>query len=952
MGAGVSRRDNAARQPLSGRVRSHRHTALTGAVVAVAYYLSARAGLALRFPPDNISAFWPPAAVLLVALLMIPPHRWWVVLLASLPPHVIAQVQVGRSAFFSLFFGLFAWLGAWAATVALRRVRGEPRRLASLQDFYLFTLCAVIGGSVVAASAGTALQVLAQGGRGFWATWRMRFLFDALVHLTLSPALLIWITGGIGWLKSVSPRCYGEACLLSVVLLAVGLKAFGRDTGSPDTLPLLLYAPMPLLLWAAVRFGLRGAASALSFIACLLIWNAVHGRGPFTAQSPAENVLALQLFLIVVAVPLLVLAILIQERQRTEEALRESEERFRMMADTAPVMLWMSGLDAGCTFFNKPWLDFTGRTMAQEVGNGWAEGVHREDVARCVNTYRSAFEARQPFRMEYRLRRADGEYRWVVDTGVPRLTPQGTFAGYIGSGIDITEHKLAEERLRISEARYRTIVEDQTELICRYRPDTTLTFVNEAYCRYFGSTREALIGTSFLLLIPDEARQAALAHVQALCKHPRIEPSEHPVIAANGEIRWQHWVDRVILDDHGRILELQAVGRDITERKQAEEALRRAEAKFQAVFEANFVPLCFWHEDGRILEANAAYLRLTGFSRAELEAGQARWDVLTLPEEFHLVRRTLAELAAGKEGSTPYEKVYQLRDGRRIPVLLAAALLAGYRDRGVAYAIDLSERKQAEAALQKAQAELAYAARVMTMGELAASLAHELRQPLTAILSNAQAALRFLAAASPDLDEVRTILADIVADDQRAGEVIHRLHQLLRRGELERRPLDLNEVIREVVRLMYSEVVMKNVTVILDLGADLPPVPGDRVQLQQVILNLLINGVEAMSVVEDRSRELLIRSCRHGSRDVLVVVRDVGIGLDPAQAARIFDSFYTTKPKGMGLGLSISRSIIEAHGGQLWAAPNEGYGTTLQFTLPAGGEHGYEEADLASSSSS
>jgi signal transduction histidine kinase len=254
--------------------------------------------------------------------------------------------------------------------------------------------------------------------------------------------------------------------------------------------------------------------------------------------------------------------------------------------------------------------------------------------------------------------------------------------------------------------------------------------------------------------------------------------------------------------------------------------------------------------------------------------------------------------------------------------------------------------------LQKAQAELAYAARVMTMGELAASLAHELRQPLTAILSNAQAALRFLAAASPDLDEVRTILADIVADDQRAGEVIHRLHQLLRRGELERRPLDLNEVIREVVRLMYSEVVMKNVTVILDLGADLPPVPGDRVQLQQVILNLLINGVEAMSVVEDRSRELLIRSCRHGSRDVLVVVRDVGIGLDPAQAARIFDSFYTTKPKGMGLGLSISRSIIEAHGGQLWAAPNEGYGTTLQFTLPAGGEHGYEEADLASSSSS
>jgi PAS domain S-box-containing protein len=404
----------------------------------------------------------------------------------------------------------------------------------------------------------------------------------------------------------------------------------------------------------------------------------------------------------------------------------------------------------------------------------------------------------------------------VVDTGVPRVTPEGTFAGYIGSGIDITERMLAEERLRASEERYRRIVEDQTELICRHRPNTTLTFVNEAYCRYFGRTREELIGTSFLLLIPDEARQAALEHLQSLCEHPRIEPYEHPVIGANGEIRWQQWVVRQILDDHGRIL-----------------------------------------------EANGAYLRVTGFNRAELEAGQVRWDVLTLPEEFHLVRRSFAELAAGKESSTPYEKVYRLRDGRRIPVLLSGALLAGYTDRGVAYAIDLTERKQAEAALQKAQGELAHAARVLTMGELSASLAHELTQPLTAILSNAQAAQRFLAAASPDLDEVRAILADIVADDRRAGEVIHRLHRLLKRGELDRSPLDLNEIIREVVRLIHSEVVIKNVTMILDLGADLPPVPGDRVQLQQVVLNLRINGVKAMSAVEDRSRELLIRSCRH-----------------------------------------------------------------------------------------
>jgi PAS domain S-box-containing protein len=349
------------------------------------------------------------------------------------------------------------------------------------------------------------------------------------------------------------------------------------------------------------------------------------------------------------------------------------------------------------------------------------------------------------------------------------------------------------------------------------------------------------------------------------------------------------------------------------------------------------VPLFFWHEDGRILEANDAYLRLTGFTRAELEAGQVRWDELTLPEEIHLTRRALAELAAGRESSTPYEKVYRLRDGRRIPVLLSGALLAGYTDQGVAYAIDLSERKEAEAALRKARTELAHAARVMVMGELLASLAHELRQPLTAILSNAQAAQRFLAAPSVDLDEVRAILADVVADDRRAAEVIDRLRRLLRRDELERLPLDLNEVIRDVLKLIHSEVVIKNVAVCLDLAADLPTVPGDRVQLQQVILNLLVNSVEAMSAVEDRARELLIRSSRDGPAGVLVAVRDVGLGLDPEQAERIFDSFYTTNANGLGLGLSISRSIIDAHGGRLWATPNEGYGTTLWFTLPAVG---------------
>jgi PAS domain S-box-containing protein len=635
----VLRREDGARLALYGWAQPYIRTALTGFVVAVAYYLSARAGLALTFQPGNLAAFWPPATILLVALLMTPPSRGWAVLLASLPPHAIALMQVGRLGFFALLFGLLTWLGAWITVVALRRVGGEPWRLARLQDFYLYTLCVVIGGPMVVASAGTALQVLARGSAGSWATWCMWFLANALVHLTLSPTLLIWITGGIGWLKSVAPRRYGEVCLLSIALLTVGLEAFGGEAGGPDNLPLLLYAPIPLLLWAAVRFGPCDAVSALSFIAWLSIWNAVHGRGPFTEQLPAENVLTLQLFLIGVSVSLLVLAILIQERRQTEEALRESEARFRMMANTAPVMVWMSGPDARCTFVNKLWLDFTGRTMVQEMGNGWVEGVHPEDVVRCFNTYQSSFEVRQPFTVEYRLRRADGEYRWVVDTGVPRIAPEGTFAGYIGSCIDITERKLAEEALRASEERYRTIVEEQTELICRYQPDTTLTFVNEAYCRYFGRTREELIGQSFLSLIPDEARQAALEHVQSLCESPRIRPYEHPVLGASGEMRWQQWVDRVILDGNGRTLELQAVGRDITERKQAEAALRLSEERYALAVNAGKVGVWDWDIRTGAIYLDPSLKALLGYENDEIPNQLELWVSYVHPEDHDRVMR-------------------------------------------------------------------------------------------------------------------------------------------------------------------------------------------------------------------------------------------------------------------------------------------------------------------------
>jgi PAS domain S-box-containing protein len=375
----------------------------------------------------------------------------------------------------------------------------------------------------------------------------------------------------------------------------------------------------------------------------------------------------------------------ITERKLVDEALRESEARFRTMANTAPVMIWMSGTDKLCTFFNKGWLNFTGRTLEQELGNGWAAGVHPDDFDNCVEMHVNAFDARQEFTMEYRLRRFDGEYCWVLGHGVPRFESDGTFLGYIGTAIDITE------------------------------------------------------------------------------------------------------------------------------------------------------------------------------------------------------------------------------------------------------------RKRAESELRRQREELAHMNRVSTMGELSASLAHELNQPLTAILSNAQAAQRFLAAQPAAVKELREILKDIVQDDSRASAVIHRMRALVKKQEIAFVPIDLSGVIRDVAALVHSDALLHNIRVLLEPDPRLPLVQGDKVELQQVVLNMLLNAFEAMKDCPANQREINVGAELDGADVVRVVVRDHGTGMSSENLDKIFQPFYTTKRDGLGMGLSISRSIIEAHGGRLWAENNLDRGATFYFTVPVVG---------------
>ena len=360
--------------------------------------------------------------------------------------------------------------------------------------------------------------------------------------------------------------------------------------------------------------------------------------------------------------------------------------------------------------------------------------------------------------------------------------------------------------------------------------------------------------------------------------------------------------------------------------------LEEREAKIRRLVDANIIGICIWNLEGRIIEANEAFLLMLGYGREDLVSGRVSWREVT-PDKWRAADdQALAELAATGI-CEPFEKEYFRKDGSRVPVLVGTALLEGRRDEGVAFVLDLTERKLAEETLRKTQAELAHVTRVTTLGEMTASIAHEINQPLAAVVNNAGACLRWLAGQAPNLEEARQSAARIIEDGHRAGEIISRIRALAKKAPQQKDWLDINETILEVIALARSEVQRSQVSLQTQLSEDVPLVLGDRIQLQQVILNLVMNGVEAMASVADRPRELLIYSHRHESDKVLVAVQDSGIGIDSQNLEKIFDTFYTTKPQGMGMGLAISRSIIENHGGRLWAVPNDGAGATFQFTL-------------------
>jgi PAS domain S-box-containing protein len=557
------------------------------------------------------------------------------------------------------------------------------------------------------------------------------------------------------------------------------------------------------------------------------------------------------------------------------------------------------------------------------------ERTHPDDRAEVIEILERARQSRADLDFEHRLLMPDGSVKHLHVLARVATSESGALE-YIGAAMDITTRKQIEEAVRASELNLRLMVDTIPAWISTMKPDGEAETVNRQAVDYTGKTSEEM--KNWLPTVhPDDRMNTANRWRRAVETRDPYDV-EARVQRADGVYRWFHARGLPLRDGEGNIVRWYVVLTDIEDRKQAQHALRTSERELSLIIEA--IPALVWcaRPDGGLTYVNRRVLEYTGTTPEAL--ARDGWTDFLHPEDFEPTVRAWSNAVSTGEH---YEVQYRLRrsDGayRWFHVLGQAARdNEGRLTRWYGLLIDIDDRKIMEDALRSTQTRLSRAMQTATVGELAASIAHEINQPLAAVVTNGHACLRWLSTESPSLGKAREAAERIVRDGKEAGEVVRRIRALFRRTAIEKVALDLNDVIGEVLRLLQGETARRRVIVGTDLGQDLAPVTGDRVQLQQLILNLLLNGIEAMDSVADRPRTLFIRSLREGEDTVRVEIRDSGVGLKDPDA--VFEAFFTTKENGMGMGLAICRSIVEAHNGRLWAASGVGPGTTFCFTLP------------------
>src|SRR5882757_4815273 len=633
------------------------------------------------------------------------------------------------------------------------------------------------------------------------------------------------------------------------------------------------------------------------------------------------------------------------ERRRADENVLRTEQELRLIVDNIPVLAARYRPDGTMDFRNKAWRDYTGLSQDNIEGHRWGSSTHPDDLPLVEREWRSHIATGEPFELEQRVRRADGEYRWHWVRRVPLHDDSGNVIKWYGVAFDIEDRRFAEEAQRRSEAalsearrELQLTIDSIPVMVSTFDPDGTRSFVNQQWQNYTGHTQQEATGKgpdTSLYYHPDDVQRFDNAWRIAQAKGETLSVDVR-TRRADGTYRWYTMRRAPLRDERGNIVKWYSVGIDVDDQKVAENALQRSEANLAEAQRLSLTGSMTWDlANGDHFWSDETY-RIMGFDRS----AKPSMDLIMQrihPDDRAQLQHEVDRAAQGAQ-IHDFEQRLLMPDGqiKHLRVRAHRVRYASGKEEIVGALMDITESRKSQAALDAAQTALAHASRVATLGEISASIAHEVNQPLAAIVANGQACLRLLRRETPDLNYLRGAIEWIVKDGNRAGEVIQRVRGLLKKADTQKALFDVNDIVSEVAALLQRELAAQHVTLRLELASAMPLIVGDRVQLQQVIINLVVNGVDAMQAVTDRSHALLIRSYEDEAHQIVVAVKNSGVGIPAETADRLFDAFFSTKPSGLGIGLSICRSIIRDHGGRLWATNNTGEpGATFQFALPS-----------------
>lgn len=866
-----------------------RVTPLSLLVVTVAYVAAGKLGLLLAFEQGNATLVWAPSGIALAALVLFGNRLWPAILLGAFLVNVTTAASVAVSLGIAAGNTLAGLVGAYLVRTFCAGNRAFDRP----QDVLKFAALAGLISPAVSATIGA--TSLSLGGLSDWAkyrtVWSTWWIGDAAGILIVAPLLILWGTDArLRWSRQ---QVY-EATLLMLVLVFTEAAVFGDLLPAGARSYALDFMAVPPLLWAALRFAQRETATAAFVLSGIALWGTLHGHGPFVRADRDESLLLLQIFMSVTCVVALLFAALAStSRQIAAAPLLEERLRFETL---------LSDLTAGLIH-----VPASGIESALEAG------------LRDVVTF------------------------LVVD--------RGELDEYLGGGLG-TRIAWAHEGLQ----------EPPRVMLAQQFPWAAQRLQRGEVVRF-----------SRLDELPAEAAvdRASYRRSGTLSKVSLPLQAGGRILGtlSFGSVRRERpWPDelvdrlRLLSEAFASALERKRMDLSLAERLRFEKLLSNLTAAFRDLSTIDF-DREIRHGLHRVVEFLAADRgSLIEFSRAKravrswaieewMDVDEFPWLTAQLQRGDSVSVSAIDELPHAAATDRRNYLAYRVKPRFAVPLVVGGSVVGGlvFSAIGVARAtteeltqqLDLLaevfanvlSRRQVELEAQRLRHELAHISRVSVIGELTASLAHDLSQPLSAILSNAQAAQRLLAADPVNLEEINQIMGDIVEDEKRAGGVIHRVRALLKKGDLERVYLDVNEIVSDVARLVRSDAVIRNVAISLELAEGLLRVHGERVQLQQVVLNLVLNGLESMQELQTE-RKLVVRTAGDGAASVAVEVEDSGTGIEGQHEEKIFQPLYTTKLDGLGMGLAIARTIVEAHGGELSARNNAHGGATFRFSLP------------------